>query len=49
MKEWRDTVFNSFYGLLRWVCRNEVEKKKKYLYLRNPEPRIYGPAKRKRV
>ena len=49
MKEYHDTVFNSFFSMLRLMCRIEVEKKKKYLYLRNPKPRTYGPAKRKRV
>lgn len=49
MNEWHNALFDSFTSMLRFICRNEVEKKKKYLYLRNPKPRIYGPAKRKRV
>ena len=46
-----DSVFNAFYGPnspLRVVIRKDLESMHKYRYLRNPEPKTYGPKKRKR-
>jgi hypothetical protein len=52
MKQWHDTIFNSFYGpnnALRVIAREDLKQIHKHDYLRNPKPRTYGPAKRKRV
>ena len=50
-KDWKDSVFNTFYGedsVLRFIIREDLKQIHKHKELRNPEPRVYvKPKKRK--
>lgn len=52
MEKWHDIVFDAFYGpnsALRVIIREDLKQRHKHDHLRNPKPRTYGPAKRKRI
>lgn len=49
-KDWKDTVFNTFYGensALRVIIREDLKQMHKHEELRNPKPKKYDPAKKK--